>query len=142
MLSSLCFYLFVLFIWYHFDADSYVTGITKYIKNNNLPSIPLEKRELCWDSVVNESHELLEALQQLSTTDIMLEGSDVIHAIIKYLIIKYLPPYVYCQKYIWYFVFLIALPATSKLATRRREFNCIRNHANPNNCQHICDYKK
>jgi hypothetical protein len=113
-----------------------------YAKYNNTPKSEENRYtepENCMDSVVNESIELLEAVEEFQVKDILLEGSDVVHAIIKYFVITYLPQQVFTNPLCWVPVFFIVPLATIKLAKRYKQFGCIRNHANPNNCSHTCD---
>jgi len=142
MCVSLSTFLVVAFSYYFFDGYSYATGMATYVKNNNIRSVPEERREQCWDSVKNESEELWEALKSLSFEDIVLESADVIHSVIKYLIITYTSEHIHTHWLCWYAVFVVALPATVKLSHRQKTYGCIRNHQNPNNCNHICDVKK
>ena len=119
---------------------SYAIGSAEYCRLNNKKNSL--KRENFWLSVVNESRELKEAILECSPTDIVLEASDVIHSISKYLILEFLPEWIYCNMIIWSFVFFFILPCSIKLGKRYRNFGCIRNHTNPNNRDHICNYKK
>jgi hypothetical protein len=122
----------------------YVNGMAIYAKYNNTPSSEENRYtipEVCWDSVRNESNELIDAIVHLEFFNIILEGSDVIHALIKYFIIKLLPKKIYCDPVCWIPIFFIVPFATIKLGIRYKRYKCIRNHGNKNNCNHTCYYK-
>ena len=101
---------------------------------------PGVSEEDCWSSVTNESRELWDAILHCNPVDIILEASDVIHALIKYAIINYLPQFLFCHMICWLPVFLFVLPCTIKLGSRYREHGCIRNHQNKGNRNHLCNY--
>ena len=119
----------------------YAVGMAEYAKFNNVG----RDKEYTWQSVINESYEFKQALSQGSVRDIILELSDVGHSLVKHVSISYLPAQMFCNKWYWLIIFVICLPlifCTGKLATRYRHFGCIRNHRNPGNCGHKCNYKK
>ena len=121
-------------LFYCYGID-YVNGMVIYVTANNLPS---NEKERCWDSVEAESKELYEAIYQCSLIDIILESSDVGHALIKHFVIKYIPSKIFCHWLCWVPAFFIVLPCTIKMARRYQKYGCIRNHKNPNNRNHIC----
>ncbi len=114
----------------------YAKGLAEYARFNNVPP----NEENCWSSVTNESRELWDAVLHCNPVDIILEASDVIHALIKYAIINYLPQFLFCHMICWLPVFLLVLPCTIKLGSRYREHGCIRNHQNKGNRSHLCNY--
>jgi hypothetical protein len=121
-------------------CHNYARGMSKYISSNNLSSS--NPRENTWDSVHNESIELIEAIREFSIKNVILEASDVIHGFIKHCIVKVLPEFVYSHWLCWIPVFFLVLPCTVKLGLRHAEAGCIRNHKNPANRGHICDFGK
>jgi len=131
-------FLSIIFILYVYAGIYYALGSAEYCKFNNKRDNP--RRENFWDSVITESKELKEALENLWLWDIILEFSDVVHSLIKYFIVEYLPEDFYCSFICWFPVFILILPCSIKLGLRFKKYGCIRNHKNKNNCDHICNY--
>lgn len=128
---------------YAYRGYWYAKGMATYVQFNNTP--PSEKNrqtepERCWDSVKTESGELWEAVREMSVREIILEASDVAHALVKWFIIRFFPERWHAKIWIWLIVFPFILPCTMKLGARYKKFGCIRNHKNSNNCGHTCDY--
>ena len=115
---------------------NYVLGITKYVRNNDVG----DGAENLWESVLSEWDEFCVEIKLFNIKDAFLEFCDVCHALIKYFIITYLPKWFYCSYFCWVLVCPLVLPCTLKLGKRHKMFNCIRNHKNPNNCNHKCDF--
>lgn len=133
VIEFLCFIICVLYIRF---GIYYAKGMAEYARFNNVPP----NEENCWSSVANESRELWEAILCCNPMDILLEASDVIHALIKYIVINYLPRFLFCHIICWLPVFLVVLPCSIKLGNRYREHRCIRNHQNKGNRNHLCKY--
>lgn len=140
------FLLITVYIWIRYGY-LYAKGMEIYAKFNNI--LPcFENRftdpESCLDSVKTEFAELCEEVNKFNIYNIFLEFGDVVHACIKYVLVKCLPKQVYCHYMCWLTVFIVGFPALHvmiKLAVRYEKFGCIRNHSNPNNCKHTCDFK-
>lgn len=139
----------LLYSYYRYGID-YSKGMAEYASYNNRirdKTGPTTNDGNCyvtentWDSVINESKELWEALCQASAKDIILESSDVIHSLIKHLIITYVPSKIFCHWLCWFPIFILILPCSIKVAYRYQTYGCIRNHQNKNNCNHVCNYK-
>lgn len=130
------FLLFFGFIYSYFGFW-YAKGMSEYIKNNYQKNKEDEAQE-CWKSFLIEFDELKEAIEMESVVDIILEGSDVLHALIKWTLVKLFPLYILNKVWIWLLVFLLVLPCTIKLGRRYLNNGCIRNHKNPNNLDHKC----
>lgn len=126
----------ILFAKYGYN---YCKGITEYIYFNNRPHD--KEKENSLDTIIDELIELCEAIYQFDIIEIILELSDVIHAIIKYIFINYLPINIFCCWICWIPVFFLVLPCTIKLGNRFKNNQCIRNHNNLNNCNHKCNYE-
>jgi adenylate kinase family enzyme len=120
------------------DWRDYCRGMAEYARFNNVGS----NRENSWQSIVNETNECKQAFQQGQMTETIHEFIDVVHALIKHLVVTYLPSEWYCKSYFWIIVFPLVFPVAVKLAHRYQQFGCIRNHKNPNNCGHICSLRK
>ena len=127
----------LLYLYLCYGID-YAYGSAEYCRFNNVKPY----HENPWDSIINESVELWYAIKQFSIKDIILEASDVLHALIKCIIVTYLPQSIYCSSIMWLCVFPLALPTTIKGAIRYQTWKCIRNHKNQNNCNHKCNYVK
>ncbi len=118
--------------------QNYCDGMAEFAKHNNQPLTG----EDTWLSVVNESHECLNELKQWQLINAIHEFFDIINALFKHLAVTYLPVNVYCSPLFWILVFPFVLPVAFKLANRYQKFQCIRNHQNPLNCNHICRFQK
>ena len=116
---------------------SYVAGITIYVRYNNTG----KEKEDVWQSVKEEWKEFCDEIKMFNFIEAFLELCDVIHVVIKYLLVEYLPQWFYCSYICWILVFPLVLPCTLKLGYRHKLYNCIRNHKNPNNCKHKCNFK-
>ena len=117
----------------------YAKGSSEYVRfNNRYGGCEYNKFHI---SIINECKELTQALTSRKIIDIMLETSDVIHSITKYLTLTIFPEKIYCSFILWSILFFVNLPCTIKLATRYKINGCIRNHSNPENINHICGYK-
>ena len=120
----------------------YIKGMSEYAKMNNIHFNSENKwpQENFKETIYNEFFELVEAICNFDILNSIMEFNDVIHSIIKYLILTFLPEIVYCSEYIWIPVFFIILPVGIKLSNRYKKYGCIRNHNNRNNCNHNCNY--
>lgn len=116
----------------------YSLGMSEYAQFNNVG----KNCENTWDSVTNEAIECHQAFDQRQFVETFHEFVDVVHAFLKHLIIKYLPSRIYCSPLFWMLIFPLVFPVAVKLAGRYRQFGCIRNHKNPNNCGHQCSLRK
>lgn len=90
-------------------------------------------------NIKDEFYELIDALKSCNIIDIILEFCDVIHNIIRYVIINGLHRRISCSTITWLLVFPFLLPCTIKLALRQKEHGCIRNHKRINS-DHFCRY--
>ena len=130
-------------ILYKFYGKYYIQGIIEYIKKNNKP---FSNKEDCWTIVKNELDELQVELHKdvknMKIIPIIMECGDVVHSLLKYIIIEYLPPQLVTNQIIWLIVFYLSLPTSIKLAIRYQKNRCIRNHNNRNTLNHYCNYKK
>jgi hypothetical protein len=122
--------------------------MSEYAKMNNISqndnqntSLRKWSQENFKESIYNEFFELIDAINNFDIVNIILEYNDLLHSIIKYFIISFLPQNVYCSDYIWLPVFFIVFPVGIKLSVRYKNYGCIRNHNNKNNCNHNCNYK-
>lgn len=115
-------------------ASLYAKGMSEYVRNNQLRV----GGESSWDSIKDEAKELVEAIRDCSPTDIVLEGSDVAHSIIKYGIVEHLPLWFATSLVPWHVMFVLVPVAAVKLAKRYEQYGCIRNHKNPGNRDHVC----
>ena len=132
MFFELVLVLIIIFFYYWYGIP-YAVGSAEYARLNN------KENEDCWASVKDESKEFLQAIKEIKFIDIFLEFFDVVHAIIKYLIVKYLPENFYYHWVCWMLVFPFVLPASIKLGNRYNMYKCIRNHERPN-LNHKCIY--
>ena len=119
------------YYWYGF---SYAKGSAEYASANNRGT---KESEDCWQSVMDEHKEFVEAIEKLAWSEIFLEFFDVVHATIKYFIVNYLPQWFYFHWICWIIVYPFVLPVSVKLARRYNNKGCIRNHARPN-INHKC----
>ena len=126
----------ILALFYYWYGISYAKGSAEYAKANN--NTLLESNE-GWASVRDEYIEFVQAIKKVNIYDIFLEFFDVIHSVIKYLIIVYLPQRFYHNWICWAIVFPFVLLAGIKLGDRYNKFGCIRNHARPN-LNHKCKF--
>ena len=117
----------------------YANGISTYCKYNNIKNSI--RRENTMDSIIAEYNEFIDAIKNYELFGAFLEFFDVVHSIIKMLILNIVPENIYCNYVIWLFVFPFVFPVATKLAFRYRKYGCIRNHGNPDNVNHYCDYK-
>lgn len=117
----------------------YSNGMATYCKRNNVKKCKgMFNKESELDTVRAEFLELCEAIYELSPIDIFLEFFDVLHSLIKLVIVNIFPEWVYCNNIIWIFVFPVVFPVSAKLAIRNYQNGCIRNHKNLNNINHNC----
>ena len=128
----------LLYLYLQYGLD-YAVGSAEYTLLNNTVASG-QYKEVTWNNLCNEVKELRDALRAWSIVDIVLELGDVVHSIIKYSLIKYVPEWMYCSVLCWLLVFPFALSATIKCGIRYRQHKCIRNHRNKNNCNHQCNY--
>lgn len=131
------FIIFVIIFLYCHSGFWYAKGMAKYIENNYRKS-KNDEAQACWKSVLIEYEELKEALCMRSPIDIILEGGDVLHALIKWYLVKKLSVNTLKRIWIWLLVFPLVLVCTIKLGRRYYYNGCIRNHKNPNNRDHLC----
>lgn len=136
-------WLIILFLsLYVYAGIWYAIGMSKYIENNYRKNkeqeTPLAEAQECWKSYLIEFEELKEAFEFESPIDIILEGGDVIHAFIKWFLVKNLSKNILGRMWIWLLIFPLVLPCTIKLGRRYLNNGCIRNHKNKNNLDHIC----
>ncbi len=130
---------------------AYAKGMAEYAKFNNVGP----DKEDCMQSIASETKELSDAVALGNNVEIIYESSDVIHAIIKYFVIHTTPEFIFCSKYFWLllypmliglfwpltFIVVGIIPNIYKLGSRYLEHECIRNHTNPNNRNHVCNFK-
>ena len=132
----------ILFFLYCYAGIWYSIGMSIYIRYNN--TIPNKNnnystQEDCWKCMWFEIDEFIEAVKLKQPVDIILEGGDVAHSFIKWLILKFFPDYLAGNFWVWFIVFPFVLPATLKLGRRYYYNNCIRNHKNKiHNIDHSC----
>ena len=141
MIFTILFYLApstsLLFLWlYNAYGRFYAEGSAEYASLNNV----FPHKENFLHSIKDESKELFYAILSFSLKETIMEFYDVLHSIMKYLVIKFLPERFFCSKLCWALVFPLVLPCSIKLAMRYKNYRCIRNHQNKNNCQHLCNY--
>lgn len=125
--------IFVIFLYYYYGW-SYAIGACVYAKENNNGDAESENS---WQTVRDEFEELKVAIIIRSPIEIFMEFFDVLHAIIKYLIVTFLPKSFYLHPICWLLVFPIVLPIGIKLANRYNKYKCIRNHYRSNK-NHKC----
>lgn len=118
----------------------YAIGSSEYAKCNNTKN-GTEYFNF-FDSIVTEYAELKEACYNMSFYNIIMEASDVLHSITKYIVLSLFSEKIYCSPILWSILFFINLPCTIKLGSRYKKNNCIRNHKNSNNVHHKCFYKE
>ena len=143
MMMILFLFLMVILVLYLLFGRFYAFGMAEYAMfNNTEPSIEnrMTKPESCLQSVKNEWAEFVEAVMEMQLMNAFLEFCDVLHTITKYISVHYLPKSLYCSTFYWSFIFFFHLPVSIKMANRYRNYNCIRNHKNANNCHHTCNY--
>jgi hypothetical protein len=126
----------IIFILYIRYGIYYALGCAEYARLNNSD----KKKERTWGSVVDEFCELVKAIIQCNLIDIILELGDFIHAIITFCVITFLPKKVFSTIWCWLPFFLLALPCTIKIGERYKHYECIRNHKNKQNLNHVCQY--
>jgi len=117
---------------------AYSVGMAEYIKNN--VATQKEEENRMWSVLLDETNELKEAIVAHSLIDVIMEASDVVHSFIKYISIRYLPRVILVNPLYWSLIFWFVQPTSFKHGKRHLFSNCIRNHSNPKNCDHICDY--
>ena len=123
-----------LIILYYFYGCSYIKGAIEYAKNNDTMKA---KSENSWNCLCDELVELRIAIYERKPADIFMEFFDVIHSILKYVLITYLPFEFRFYWLTWTIIFPFIIPAAIKLAVRYDNYGCIRNHCRPNT-NHIC----
>jgi hypothetical protein len=111
--------------------NAYAIGCVEYDRNN--------QNYDCWNSVVDEAQELREAFKSLSVRNSLMEFFDLVHAIIEFLAVKYLPKQIFMNYGFWLVVFPLIIPCALKMGRRYLSNGCIRNHqrANPS---HKCPF--
>lgn len=141
--------LIILAILYFKYGYYYAESMVSYIKYNHMPPSTENNFRESEDPAKSLRYELLEfheAVTNCNFYDMLLEFGDVLHSIIQYIVIGYLPVKIYSSFLCWSVIFFVAFPAIMtmmtmiKMANRYKKFNCMRNHSNPTNCDHICDY--
>jgi hypothetical protein len=134
-------FLIGIYIFYQYGGN-YIKGMSEYAKFNNVPQYDKNswKQENFILSIRNEFFELIDAITKFDLFEIILEFFDLLHSIIKMMIITILPKYIYCSIFIWIPIFFLVLPVGIKLSNRYKNYQCIRNHKNKNNCFHNCNY--
>ena len=127
---------------------AYSIGMAEYSRNNNYGDRETEKKRV-WSNMINEKEELEKEIKHFKFVGILMESNDLIHILIKYLLVCYFPIKVgkinitINSPFIWFFLFLIAPPLASFKHSRRYILNgCIRNHKNSSNLDHYCDFRK
>lgn len=125
--------LIILLYNYYKYGISYAIGSAEYARLNNTAFRTNE----CWDSVKDEFYELTDAVNKLKIYDIFLEFFDTVHALIIYIIVKFMPELFYHHWLCWFIVFPFVLPASIKLGNRYNKYSCIRNHSR-RNLDHSC----
>lgn len=123
----------ILFWWY------YCRGMAEYFKLNRKQN-KSDELQVIGSALKDELDELFIEIKAFNLISILMEFNDVIHAIIKYTLILLLPLKWLESPYIWVTVFWLAPLTTWKHGYRYLEHNCIRNHKNINNCNHVCKY--
>ena len=121
------------FLYWYFAWD-YAKGVSKYAQRNNKG---VNESADCWESVLDEYEELIDAFNQRNYREIFMEFFDVIHGIIKYCLVTILPQKIYFHWLPWALIFPLVMPVAIKLAIRYKKYKCIRNHARSNR-GHIC----
>lgn len=111
----------------------FVYGYVDYIQNNNSRS----ESENCWQIVIDEYKELVEAIHEKNPTEIFLEFFDVIMSAIKYFVVTRLPTQIYSNWLFWSVIFPFVAPGAIKLGSRYINHGCIRNHKR-RNANHYC----
>jgi len=88
----------------------------------------------------DEWKEFLEALEKEDHYEILMEFSDVVHILTRYSLTCTFSREILCNRIVWFIYFWILPPASFKLGFRYSLFGCIRNHLNPNNLDHNCNF--
>ncbi len=130
--------LFILILLYYLYGYSYAQGAVVYACFNNAGTLESENS---WQSVCDEYNELIDAINNYSIFDSIMEFFDVVHTLIKYFIVTYLPKIFYFNILCWLMVFPFIIPVGVKLGKRYQKNYCIRNHQRTNK-DHICIYNK
>jgi len=130
IIASACFVpiLAYYFIW------PYLQGCAEYAHYNNNPKFHSEN---LLDAVRSEMYELLKAITHFNPVNIFMEFFDVLHILVKCIMVKCLPVCFYTNPFCWLPLFFIAMPAAIKFGHRFRTKGCIRNH-NRDNSDHDC----
>lgn len=127
-------YYFFGFTIYYFYGLSYANGSAQYAMENNNGSTESEDP---WKSVMDELAEFIESIKKCNIKDIFLEFFDVLHSIVKFIIVIFFPTTFYFSPLCWLIIFPFVMPAGIKLGHRYQKYGCIRNHARPN-LNHCC----
>ena len=122
----------MIILYWKFSMN-YAKGMALYIKNNCVGP----KYENIADNIKDEFIELIDAIKSRNIGEIILEFCDVMHNVIRYVVINWMPKLVSCSYITWLIVFPFLLPATIKLAIRQKMYGCIRNHTRVNS-DHAC----
>ena len=117
----------------------YAKGMSRYIAHNYKGDIESEKKSIL-KSLKNEKVELREEIKGKRLFGIIEEGCDVAHTYMKYQMVRYIPINVLMTPYPWLITYWTIIPTTAKHGIRYLSTGCIRNHKNPNNMDHVCDY--
>ena len=143
MCSIVCFYIIVNNIMISLEImNAYATGMVIHCKYNNIQRISgFFSRENTLNCVINKCKNFANILKNFQLHEIILASYDVLHAVLKMLIVNILPERIYCNKIIWMFIFFLLFPTCNKLGLRYKNFGCIKNHKNLNNLNHNCNYK-
>ena len=125
---------FIFCFLYWFFAWDYAKGVTEYAQRNNKG---INESSDCWQSVLDEYQELVDAFNQRNCSEMFMEFFDVVHGTIKYCLVTILPQKIYFHWLPWALIFPIVMPVGIKLAMRYKKYKCIRNHARSNE-NHKC----
>lgn len=120
---------------------AYAKGMSEYAKLNNTGDRETEENRI-WNSVMDEVNEFIVEYNNKHIIKCLLEFGDVIHTLIKYITVCYLPMETMKKTYFWFLIFWFFQPNSFKHEKRYFMNGCIRNHSNINNRNHICNYGK
>lgn len=125
----------------------YSIGMSNYTRRNNIKQISFNNKiklvinvESLWKAFCDESHEFIYEIKNFNLIASLLELGDVWHTFVKYIMGLILPKNIFVSPFLWAILFLFLLPTSFKHGKRYFWYQCIRNHKNNNNLDHICNY--
>jgi adenylate kinase family enzyme len=114
-------------------CDSYAKGMSHYIRLNNIKK----------DDVSIIKDKIIELKDVRNPITLFCEVNNVIHEIIKCIVVRYFPSYIHKNRLFWTIIFPLVLPTSIKLGNRYSQNKCICDHTKDDDVvvkyDHFCD---